>query len=164
MRAQPRPQSVQAEICLCTLSSCWHVPFAVCSLLWNVVCELFLPSLSTTPAHCLPCSPIFLFSLLFCSLFLHWLWPSVTMQRASLGRALVSIATVQKPIPQWGSRLRFGATPLVPCPLCIPAKPHLPLSRGGTDINRGEIVEITCHARVIWLPRLGGLPHSAAFT
>ena len=28
----------------------------------------------------------------------------------------------------------------------------------------GEIVEITRHARVIWLPWLGGLPHFAAFT
>ena len=28
----------------------------------------------------------------------------------------------------------------------------------------GEIVEITHHARVIWLRRLGGLPHPAAFT
>ena len=27
----------------------------------------------------------------------------------------------------------------------------------------GEIIEITRHARVIWFPRLGGLPHSAVF-
>ena len=57
------------------------------------------------------------------------------MQRAFFGRALVSIATVQAPTPQSDPRPRFGATPLVPCPLCIPAKPHLPVSRSGTDIN-----------------------------
>ena len=28
----------------------------------------------------------------------------------------------------------------------------------------GQIVEITRHARVIWLPRVGGLPYFAAFT
>ena len=49
--------------------------------------------------------------------------------------ASVSIATVQALTPQSGPRLLFGATLLVPCPLCIPAKPYLPVSRSGTAIN-----------------------------
>ena len=47
----------------------------------------------------------------------HAAWSLPRFQLARL--ASVSIATVQASIPQLGPRLRFGATPLVPCPIAF---------------------------------------------
>ena len=110
-----------------------------CSLLWDVVRELFPPSHYPRSLFPLLLRFPFFYTLYLCFSFSPLTSASVTMQRASFGRASVSIATVQAPTPQSGPRLRFGATLLVPCPLCIPAKPYLPVSRSGTDINCPDV-------------------------
>ena len=121
----------QADICLLARSPCCRVPFAVCSRTFFVSCS------RPSPDSLSPLLPHFLLFLFLC--FSTASSASVTMQRASLGRASVFIATVKATTPRSGPRLRLEATPLVPCALCIPAKPHFPLSRSGTDIKAEKI-------------------------
>ena len=81
-------------------------------------------------------------------------WNLPLLQLVSL--ASVSIATVQAPTSQLGPSLRLGVTLLVPCPLCIPAKPHLPLSRSGTDVN------IVTMLLSMWVPHAAGVLQTRA--
>ena len=81
-------------------------------------------------------------------------WNLPLLQLVSL--ASVSIATVQAPTSQLGPSLRLGVTLLVPCPLCIPAKPHLPLSRSGTDVN------IMTMLLSMWVPHAAGVLQTRA--
>ena len=121
-------------------------------------CSRVVPALPL-PMLIVPCAPP-LFPFLFFSPYLCFFFSplasaSVTMQRASFGRASVSIATVQAPTPQSGSRLHFGATLLVPCPLCIPAKPYLPVSHSGRGINCSSCRAKSCFANAKYCSNCG---------
>ena len=112
MGAQPKPRSGVTSLARHDL------PSRAAVMLTCAVCSLLRASCLFSRSHPLPHPPTPTFS------FPLVLFPSpltlfsVTHAKG-LALASVSIATVQASIPQWGPRLRFGATPLVPCPFAF---------------------------------------------
>ena len=105
MGAQPKPRSGVASLARHDL------PSRAAVMLTCAVCSLLRASCLFSRSH-----PPFSFPLFLSPSPLAL--SSVTHAKG-LALASVSIATVQASIPQSGPRLRFGATPLVPCPFAF---------------------------------------------
>ena len=128
MGAQPKPRSGVTSVARQDLTSraACMLTCAVCSLL-HASClfsrshPLFISPSPSSP--CFPLSPSPLAS------------ASVTHAKG-LALASFSIRTAQASIPQSGPRLRFRATPLVPCPFAFQPNPDSVRLYSGTDINR----------------------------
>ena len=105
MGAQPKPRSGVASL------AHHDLPSRAAVMLTCAVCSLLRASCLFSRSH-----PPFSFPLFLSPSPLAL--SSVTHAKG-LALASVSIATVQASIPQSGPRLRFGATPLVPCPFAF---------------------------------------------
>ena len=139
MGAQPKPRSGVASLARHDL------PSRAAVMLTCAVCSLLRASCLFSRSH-----PPFSFPLFLSPSPLAL--SSVTHAKG-LALASVSIATVQASIPQSGPRLRFGATPLVPCPfafqpnldsVCCVAEQPLNI---GSKANRNAVLLLIGHGK-----------------
>ena len=102
------------------------VKFSPASFPWWISCQFVNFSLPPFPYSSLSSPGLSPFSFLL-SFFKYFLFFSTGFGQCDYAKGLplasVSIATVQASTPQSGPRLRFGATPLVPCPFAFQPNP-----------------------------------------